>query len=122
MQSAKETLTKHVGLEITMSTSLQRIAEKARSQKLGLAASWMRKRVSLKSPVRENRTPGSARGRLGNWASYLDHARLAALPRVGVLRVSHLAERDCCLWMPFIERVFGRNLFIMDFVFDNHCS
>lgn len=32
----------------------------------------MRKRVSLKSPVRENRTPGSVRGRLGNWPSYRD--------------------------------------------------
>ncbi len=40
----------------------------------------MRKRVSLKSPVRENhalseaegRTPGSVRGQLGNWLSYRD--------------------------------------------------
>jgi hypothetical protein len=31
-----------------------------------------RKRVFLKSPVRENRTPGSVRGRLGNWPSYRD--------------------------------------------------
>jgi len=26
----------------------------------------------LKSPVRENRTPGSVRGRSGNWPSYRD--------------------------------------------------
>ena len=32
----------------------------------------MRKRVFLKSPVRENRTPGSVRGLLGNWQSYRD--------------------------------------------------
>jgi len=32
----------------------------------------MRKRVSTKSPVRENRTPGSVRGLLGNWQSYRD--------------------------------------------------
>ena len=32
----------------------------------------MRKRVELKSPVRENRTPGSVRGPLGNWRSYRD--------------------------------------------------
>ncbi len=32
----------------------------------------MRKRVSLKSPVRENCTPGSVRGQLGNWLSYRD--------------------------------------------------
>ena len=32
----------------------------------------MRQRVFLKSPVRENRTPGSVRGRLGNWPSYRD--------------------------------------------------
>jgi arylsulfatase A-like enzyme len=32
----------------------------------------LRKRVFLKSPVRENRTPGSVRGRSGNWPSYRD--------------------------------------------------
>jgi len=32
----------------------------------------VRKRVLLKSPVRENRTPGSVRGPLGNWRSYRD--------------------------------------------------
>jgi hypothetical protein len=34
----------------------------------------LRKRVCLKSPVRENRTPGSVRGPLGNWRSYRDGA------------------------------------------------
>jgi len=29
-------------------------------------------RSGLKSRVRENRTPGSVRGRLGNWPSYRD--------------------------------------------------
>src|SRR4030065_610196 len=37
----------------------------------------MRERVFLKSPVRENRTPGSVRGRLGNWPSYRDGGDLA---------------------------------------------
>jgi hypothetical protein len=32
----------------------------------------MRKRVFLKSPVRENRTPGSVRGLSGDWQSYRD--------------------------------------------------
>jgi hypothetical protein len=32
----------------------------------------MRKRVFTKSPVRENCTPGSVRGLLGNWQSYRD--------------------------------------------------
>jgi hypothetical protein len=32
----------------------------------------MRKRVSTKSPVRENRTPGSVRGLFGNCQSYRD--------------------------------------------------
>ncbi len=32
----------------------------------------MRKRVFLKSPVRENCTPGSVRGLSGNWQSYRD--------------------------------------------------
>jgi len=32
----------------------------------------LRKRVFLKSPVRENRTPGSVRGLSGNWQSYRD--------------------------------------------------
>jgi len=30
----------------------------------------MRKRVLLKSPLRENRTAGSVRGTPGNWRSY----------------------------------------------------
>ena len=30
----------------------------------------LRKRVFTKSPVRENRTPGSVRGLSGNWQSY----------------------------------------------------
>jgi hypothetical protein len=33
----------------------------------------LRKRVLLKSPVREFRTPGSVRGLLGNRQSYRDH-------------------------------------------------
>src|ERR1041385_7747251 len=32
----------------------------------------LRKRVFTKSPVRENRTPGSVRGLSGNWQSYRD--------------------------------------------------
>ena len=32
----------------------------------------MRERVDLKSPVRENRPPGSVRGAPGNWRPYLD--------------------------------------------------
>jgi len=35
----------------------------------------LRKRVFLKSPVRENRTPGSVRGPSGNWRSYRDGPR-----------------------------------------------
>ena len=34
----------------------------------------LRKRVLLKSPVRENRTPGFVLGRSGNWPSYRDGA------------------------------------------------
>jgi len=34
----------------------------------------LRKRGYLKSPVRENRTPGSVGGQLGNWLSYPDAA------------------------------------------------
>jgi len=40
-----------------------------------------RKRVFLKSPVRENRTPGSVRGLLGNWQSYRDGGALMAAER-----------------------------------------
>jgi RNA-directed DNA polymerase len=36
------------------------------------ASAGLRTRVYLKSPVRENRTPGSGRGRSGNWPSYRD--------------------------------------------------
>ena len=42
------------------------------------ASADLRKRVFLKSPVRENRTPGSVRGRSGNWPSYRDG--LAQMP------------------------------------------
>ena len=45
-----------------MQTSLLGIANKA--------LALLRKRVFTKSPVRENRTPGSARGLSGNWQSY----------------------------------------------------
>jgi antitoxin (DNA-binding transcriptional repressor) of toxin-antitoxin stability system len=40
----------------------------------GRAEAGWRQRVFLKSPVREHRTPGSVRGRLGNWPSYRDGA------------------------------------------------
>jgi RNA-directed DNA polymerase len=36
------------------------------------ASAHLRKRVSLKRPVRENRTPGSVRGPPGTWRSYRD--------------------------------------------------
>ena len=35
-----------------------------------IALALLRKRVFTKSPVRENRTPGSVRGLSGNWQSY----------------------------------------------------
>ena len=37
-----------------------------------LPAMGLRKRVSPRSPVRENRTPGSVRGASGNWRPYRD--------------------------------------------------
>ncbi len=46
-------------------TSLWGIAMTIREERL-------RKRVYLKSPVRENRTPGSVGGQPGNWLSYPD--------------------------------------------------
>jgi hypothetical protein len=49
-------------------TSLLAIANKAKSLKSTLVL--LRKRVFTKSPVRENRTPGSVRGLSGNWQSY----------------------------------------------------
>ena len=59
-EPAQETLTGHEGPEIAMRTSLQGIAKRR----------W--KRVWLKSPVRENRTPGSVRGASGNRRPYRD--------------------------------------------------
>jgi len=53
------------------------IANKAQSdQKITLVL--RRKRVFTKSPVRENRTPGSVRGLLGNWQSYRNQLSLDA--------------------------------------------
>ena len=50
----------------SVQTSLLGIAKKAQSdQKIALVL--LRKRVFTKSPVRENRTPGSVRGLSGNW-------------------------------------------------------
>ncbi len=50
-----------------------RIVGRPRPKKAVLMAEAnMRKQVCLKSPVRENRTPGSVRGRSGNWPSYRD--------------------------------------------------
>jgi hypothetical protein len=37
----------------------------------------LRQRVCLKSPVRENRTPGSVRGQAGNRLSYRDGLQYA---------------------------------------------
>jgi RNA-directed DNA polymerase len=49
----------------------------------GRAEAGLRKRGFLKSPVRENRTPGSGRGRSGNWPSYRDDSgpsRVGGIP------------------------------------------
>jgi hypothetical protein len=47
----------------------------------------MRKRVSLKSPVRENRSPGSVRGAPGNRRPYRDGAEEnAVLDQVGIMK------------------------------------
>ena len=43
----------------------------------------VRKRVFLKSPVLENRTPGSVRGPLGNWRSYRDGFTISGVALVG---------------------------------------
>src|ERR1019366_4814429 len=59
-----------------MPTSLRAIAEKAST------TGPVRKRTVLKSPVRENRTPGSVRGRSGNWPTYLDGGK-ATLMKYG---------------------------------------
>ncbi len=40
-----------------------------------LRCSSVRKRITSKSPVRSCRTPGSVRGRSGNWPSYRDDAK-----------------------------------------------
>ena len=45
------------------------------SRSAGAVLRHMRERVDLKSPVRENRPPGSVRGAPGNRCPYLDMAR-----------------------------------------------
>jgi hypothetical protein len=45
----------------------------------------MRKRVFLKSPVRENRTPGSVRGLSGDWQSYRDGCLLQSYLTIAIL-------------------------------------
>ena len=56
---------------IAVQTSLLGIAKKAQSDK-AITPVLLRKRVFTKSPVRENRTPGSVRGLSGNSQSYRD--------------------------------------------------
>ena len=55
------------------SIPVPKITEKYPSKQLKLfvQCSSMRKWADSKSPVRENRTPGSVRGRSGNWPFYL---------------------------------------------------
>jgi hypothetical protein len=55
----------------TVQTSLLGLAKQAQSNTRTVSRSvCLRKRVSTKSPVRENCTPGSVRGLSGNWQSY----------------------------------------------------
>ena len=61
-----------------------------------LPAMGLRKRVSLRSPVRENRTPGSVRGASGNRRPYRDGAKksvvvaqLSDKQRVGLNFIDH---------------------------------
>jgi hypothetical protein len=77
----------HEGTDTSVQTSMLGIANKAQSDQITLVL--LRKRVFTKSPVRENRTPGSVRGLPGNWQSYrdqlfIDHNHRSAqfLPRV----------------------------------------
>ena len=58
----KETLTRHEGLDDSANLPVGNSAV-------------MRKRVFMKSPVRENRTPGSVRGASGNRRPYRDDCR-----------------------------------------------
>ena len=56
----------------------------------------MRERVKVKSPVRENRTPGSVRGAPGNRCPYLDERKIQN-PRADAKCLSEalfLAPRD----------------------------
>ena len=53
----------------TVQTSMLGIANKEQSDQQ-FTLILLRKRVFTKSPVRENRTPGSVRGLSGNWQSY----------------------------------------------------
>ena len=59
-----------------MQTSLRGIAKRAKEDPkhkvIGTNHRFCTKRVIPRSPVRENRTQGSVRGRSGNWLVYLN--------------------------------------------------
>src|ERR1039457_120564 len=74
-----------------MPTSLRAIAEKAST------TGPVRKRTVLKSPVRENCTPGSVRGRSGNWPTYLDG---------GITRVNTSIQSQTSSWQNYRCRRF----------------
>ena len=72
--SAKETLSVQEGASNSANLTAENSEADAwaNSDRVSGTRVRMRKRVSMKSPVRENCTPGSVRGLLGNWQSYRD--------------------------------------------------
>jgi hypothetical protein len=71
-------------------------------------------RVFLKSPVREHRTPGSVRGRSGNWPSYRDGGNMDATEAafritldVTLGRVAIQQWRSDRLWSVRVKEAIG---------------
>src|SRR5262245_46813913 len=90
----------------------------------------MRKREGLKSPVRENCTPGSVRGPSGNWRSYRDGRERILNQQRGNIRVSMIMKhkiQEVKSWNEFKTMMtnthFPHSLFIRGvFLFRGHGS
>jgi hypothetical protein len=72
------------------------------------ASAGVRQRVCLKSPVRENCTPGSVRGRPGHWPSYRDGGRAVGLSEwaFSVKRIGQIAAIHRCVCGAFVLLAF----------------
>ena len=90
--------------ELMRLLALETTANHATGQAITLVL--LRKRVFTKSPVRENRTPGSVRGLSGNWQSYRNQLPLDANQRNVLLHALTLTFQRRRYIPHVVKRIF----------------